>query len=187
MDRATYAVVLADLEAAGEGAGYYAFVVRTFEASHQLAFGDASEAARLYQQLRQNGFRQRRGSLQLSRVLISLATALADEDQLDEARVILLEALPHVQSCGRWASYAPGIAYLAAKRGRLATAARLLGSGDKNLLYAPEGRGANQRRCYERTFAILESTHTEEQLAAWLAEGEALGEAEFMRLVLEKG
>jgi len=178
--------VLADLERSGEGAGYVAFAIRRLQAAHAMAFAGAAEAIPLYRAVLEHGREQRAASFQMSLVLNGLAIALTEQDQLSEARALILEALPHIQLCGTSAFYAPGIAYLTAKRGRSDTAARLLGAADSNILNI-EARSVNARRCYARALAIVEAAHSEQQIAAWLKEGTAIGEEEFMRLVREEG
>jgi hypothetical protein len=184
--RGDFGSVLADLQAVGEGDGWIAFIIRIFEGQHEWIRGNAGEAVELLRALAEAGHRQRRGGFHMARLLANLAIALTDLDQLSQARVITLEVLPLIRSCGLWTSMAPGLAYLTAKRGRIDTAARLLGAADVHH-FNVDRRRFIQRRCHDKTLALIRSQYAEEQISAWRAEAAALGEEEFMRLVIEEG
>ena len=118
-------------------------------------------------------------------LLPQLAAALAETGRLDEARAVALEALTPLQHTAMRGDYAPELALVAARRGNVAVAARLLGAGDSRLARAGNRRPLLQRRAYERTLALLLAAHPKARIDEWMAEGASLGDEVFARLPVD--
>jgi hypothetical protein len=85
----------------------------------------------------------------------------------------------------RW-SYAPVLAFLAARRGRPDTAARLLAAGEARRARLGGRLDLIERRAELRVRELLTAAHVDDQLSAWFREGGALNEEEFDRLVMHE-
>ena len=176
---------LARLRAAGDGDGRGAFTLRTHLAEDSVLRGRFDEAAERFGGLAELGRRQRRDMYRMAFLLPQLAAALAETDRLDEARAVALESLTPLQHTALRGDYAPDLALVAARRGKVALAARLLGAGDSCLARAANRRPLLQRRAHERTLVLLLAAHPKAHVDAWLAEGASLGDEMFVRLPRE--
>ena len=173
------------LRAAGDGDGRGAFTLRTHLGEDSVLRGRFDEAAECFGALAELGRQQRRDMYRMAFLLPQLAAALAETDRLDEARAVALESLTPLQHTALRGDYAPDLALVAARRGKVALAARLLGAGDSCLARAANRRPLLQRRSRERTLALLLAAHPKERIDAWLAEGASLGDEVFVRLARE--
>jgi predicted ATPase/DNA-binding winged helix-turn-helix (wHTH) protein len=178
---------LARLRATGDGEGRGAFTLLTHLAEDSMLRGRFDEAAERFGALAELGRRQRRDIYRMGFLLPQLAAALAETGRLDEARAVALEALTPLQHTAMHGDYAPELALVAARRGDVALAARLLGAGDHCLARAGNRRQLLQQRAYERTRTLLLATQPKARVEAWVAEGAALGDAVFASLPVDLG
>jgi predicted ATPase/DNA-binding winged helix-turn-helix (wHTH) protein len=169
-------VALQRLEAAGEGDGRSAFVMRTDLAVDDLAQEHFEEARRRLEALADQGRRQRRDPHRMSVLMAHWALALAELDRPAEARAVVLEGLPHLQRTGLWGVYAPVIALVAATSGNTQSAAHWLGAGNAQLVRSGLCRSLIERRAELHLMTLLEAAHPKTQIDAWMAEGAALAD-----------
>jgi predicted ATPase/DNA-binding winged helix-turn-helix (wHTH) protein len=179
--------VLAQLDAAGQAEARSAFIARTDVALDALVQGHFDEACQRLEALADLGRRQRRDPLRMSVLTAHWALALAELGRLEEAHGVVREALPYLRRTGLWGVYAPVIALVAAGRGELATAARLLGAGDAQLVRSGLARSLLELRAATKVIERVADASGREQLDAWIAEGSELGESTFERLALGQG
>lgn len=177
---------LTRLEAKSDGEGFSAFMLRCDLADDSLMQERWDEAVQRLSVLAGIGRRQRRDLYSMSWALAPLALVLTELGQLAEARAVVLEALPVLKRTGTRSEYAPILAELAARRGRIDTAARLLGAGIAALKTAGGRRKPVQQRAYERALALVEAADGGHQMQAWLAEGATLDEEAIAQLVVDE-
>ena len=121
--------------------------------------------------------------MQLFRPLI---LALTELDRLDQAREVVVEAMPLVRWFGCRASWAPILALFAARRGRLDTAARLLAAGEARRARVGARLELIGRHANQKVRGLLAAAHADDQLSTWFREGAALNDEEFDRLVMHE-
>src|SRR5262249_7216678 len=122
--------MLTRLERDGLGAGRAAFTIGTHLAEECLLQGCYDDGVQRLLMLVDRGRRQRRDTMRMMLLFRPLIVALTELDRSDQAREVVVEAMPLVRWFDwRW-SYAPVLAFLAARRGRPDTAARLLAAGE---------------------------------------------------------
>ena len=164
---------MADLQAAGEGNGRWAFVIRSELAFDALWRGRLDEAA---QRLRELVDGAGVGDARL---------ALTETGRLDEAHQLAIEAAPQLVRTGLWVRFGAGYALLAAKAGRAQDAARMLGAVDAHRKRSGTRPTRNMAQVRERVVTSIAGCAGATQIGAWLGEGASLDGAAFMRLVVE--
>ncbi|MGJ7512694.1 ATP-binding protein, partial [Variovorax sp. GT1P44] len=124
---------LADLDAAGEGGGRWAFIVRSNLALEPLLRGEAGEAANRLQVLAEQGNLQGQGSEGLGQVLSYLVLALVQQGELGAASGAAINAAQHLKRSAQWPIFGSSLALLAAKLGNLKGAALMIGAIDARM------------------------------------------------------
>jgi hypothetical protein len=76
------------------------------------------------------------------------------------------------------------LAFLAERRGRPDTAARLLAAGEARRARVGGRLDLIEGRAEQRVRQLLAAAHADDQLTAWFREGGALNDEEFDRLVM---
>jgi hypothetical protein len=179
--------MLARLQREGDATGRAAFLIGTHMADDCLLQGRFEEGAARLQALVEQGRWQRRDALRMLLVLRSLGLALTEMGRLEQAREVIVEAVPLVRWFAfRGAGWAPIPALLAARRGRPDTAARLLAAGEVRRARIGGRLEFTVRHAEQQARGLLAATHTDDRLRAWFAEGAALGDEEFDRLVIHE-
>jgi predicted ATPase/DNA-binding winged helix-turn-helix (wHTH) protein len=184
-DRRELPAMLARLQKEGDIAGRAAFTIRTHLAADCLLQGRFEEAAERLLALAEQGRQQRRDSVRMLHVFRHLIVALAELKQLDHAHAVVVEAMPLVRWFGWRAEYSTVLGFFAAQRGRLDTAARLLAAGRARRASIGGRNELIGLHAEHRTRDLLAAAHGDEHLDAWFAEGSALTDEEFDRLVIE--
>ena len=115
-----------------------------------------------------------------------LILALTELDRLDQAREVVVEAMPLVRWFGFREVFAPILALFAARRGRPDTAARLLAAGEARRARVGGRLELIGRDAEQKVRGLLAAAHADDQLGAWFREGAALSDEEFDRLVMHE-
>ena len=184
--------ILTKLQREGNGAGRAAFTIGFHLAVDAVLNGRFEDGARRLLVLAEQGQRQRRDSTRMLQVFRPLILALTEIDRLDQARAVVVDAMPLVRWFGWRADYASAFAFFAARRGRPDTAARLLAAGEprrtRRTRRSRDGRPLElmERYADQRVRGLLAAAHTVDQLTAWFREGAALSDEEFDRLVIHE-
>jgi predicted ATPase/DNA-binding winged helix-turn-helix (wHTH) protein len=179
-------LVLARLERQGDGQGRAAFRIRTHLAEDDLTQGRLEEGAAQLVALAHRGRRQRRDAATMMLLFRPLILALTETSRLDQAREVVIDALPLMRWFAVRGSYAPILALFALRRGRPDTAARLMAAGEADRVRMGarlELVGQHAQLKVQRQLASLQS---EAQLSIWFREGGAISDEEFDRLVIEE-
>jgi hypothetical protein len=177
-------LILARLEREGDGAGRAAFRIGTHFAEDLLMQGRLEEGAERLLALAQQGRRQRRDAATMVLLFPSLILALTELHRLDQAREVVIEALPLVRWFAVRAEYAPLFALFALRRGHPEAAARLMAAGELRRAHSGARLELVARLAQKRVQELLVAAHPEDQLTTWLGAGAVLTDQEFDRLVI---
>lgn len=172
--------VLAGLRAIGEGEGRIALMLRTSIGQKLLLQRRFDEAAELLCSLCEQARRQHRDSNQMAWLLSGPGLALTAQGRLGQARGVLVEALPHLVRSGLLRPYAPPFAWLLAREGRCADAARLLGAASDPSFR----RRADIFHASVYTQELLAASAAPESVAAWVAEGAGMDHEALVAMLL---
>ena len=115
-----------------------------------------------------------------------LTLALTELDRLDQARNVVVEAMPLVRWFAWQGVFAPTLALFAARRGRRDTAARLLAAGEARRARVSGRLELMQRHAEQKVRGLIAAAHAEDQVSVWFREGAALTDEEFDRLVIHE-
>ena len=122
--------MLARLQREGDGGGRAAFRIATHLAEECLLQGRFEEGAERLLALAEQGRQQRRDVIRMMQLFRCLILALTELDRLDQARDVVVEAMPLARWFAWQGVFAPILALFAARRGRPDTAARVLAAGE---------------------------------------------------------
>jgi predicted ATPase len=175
--------MFARLQQEGDSTGRTAFAIGTLLAEDQLLHGQFEASAKGLLELAEQGRRQRTDTMRMMLLFPALILALTELDRLDEAREAVVEAMPLVRWFAWRGPVAPILALLAARRGRLATAARLLAAGEARV---GGGFSLIGRHAKRRALDLLARAHADDHLSIWAREGAAFNDDEFDRLVIDE-
>ena len=174
--------MLAKLQREGDSAGRAAFKIGIHLAEESLLRGLFEEAAQRLLALAQQGRQQRRDVVTMMLLFRSLILALTELDRLDQARDVVVEAMPSVRWFSFRETFAPVLALFAARRGRSDTAARLLAAGEARRARVGGRLELIDRLADQKVRGLLVAAHADDLLSAWFNEGAALNDEEFDRL-----
>jgi predicted ATPase/DNA-binding winged helix-turn-helix (wHTH) protein len=175
--------MLARLRREGDGEGRAAFTTGLFLAEDCLLRGGIEEAAQRLLELAELGRRQRRDSIRMMELFRTLVLALSELGRLDQAREVAVEALPLMRWFGWRGNYAPILALLAARSGRLDRAARVLAAGEGYRARIGGRLTLVGRYAEERVRDLLTARYCDAQLSTWSIEGAAMSDEDFDQLV----
>jgi hypothetical protein len=178
--------MLARLQREGDGGGRAAFAIATHLAEDCFLGGRLDESAQRLLALAEQGRRQRRDTLRMLQLSLPLILALTTLDRLDQARQVVLDAMPWVRWFGWRAISSPYLALYAARRGRLDTAARLAAAGEARRASVGGRLEVIGHVAERKVRGLLTTEHSADQLGVWFREGAALSDEEFDRLVLNE-
>ena len=178
--------MLARLQREGDSGGRAAFTIGTLLAEDCLLQGHFEESARRLLALAEQGRRQRRDAMRMMQLFRPLILALTELDRLDQAREVVVEAMPLVRWFDFRANYATVLALFAARRGRPDIAARLLAAGEARRARVGGRLELTGRHAEQKVRSLLAAAHSDAQLSAWFREGAALNSEEFDRLVIHE-
>ena len=179
--------MLTRLQREGDGAGRAAFTLHIYSAEDCLLQGRIEEAAQRLLALAEQGRRKRRDAMRMMQVFRPLILALTEIDRLDQAHEVVVEAVPLVRWFAWRGLFAPIPAFLAARRGRLNTAARMLAAGEERRARVGGRLELIGRHAEQKVRGLLAAAHvSDDQLNAWFREGAALNNEEFDRLVIHE-
>ena len=164
--------MLARLQREGDGAGRAAFRIGTHLAEECLLQGRFEEAAQRLLALAEQGRQQRRDAVRMMLLFRSLILALTELDRLDQARDVVVEAMPSV----RWFGFQGDLcAYPGLVRGTAAgapTPRRACWPRVRHAWHASAGRlELIGRHAEQKVRALLAAAHADDQLSAWFREG----------------
>jgi predicted ATPase/DNA-binding winged helix-turn-helix (wHTH) protein len=178
--------MLERLQEEGDGAGRAAFAISIQLAEQLLLQGRFAEGAQRLMALSEQGRRQRLDAMRVMLLYRSLILALTEIGRLDQAREVVVEAMPLVCRIGWRTAYAPVLALLAARRGRLDTAAHLLAAGEARRARVGGRLPFVERHAEQQVRHLLAAMHMDDPLSAWFRTGAALTNEEFDRLVIHE-
>jgi predicted ATPase len=144
----------------------------------RYALGDIDDSIRIVRELLESGRQSRR---QTTVALGNLAGYLLAQDRIDEARLAMIEGLRTARAVGHSASIARLVehaALMSALTGEPRRAARLLGYGRAFYARGSASREHTEDVTLARASALVVAALRADEIAALMAEGETLGEAE---------
>jgi predicted ATPase/DNA-binding winged helix-turn-helix (wHTH) protein len=179
--------MLARLQREGDGDGRAAFVIATCLGEDCLRQGLLEEAAQRFLALAEQGRRQRRDSATMVLLFRSLIVSLTELGRLDQAHEVVVEAMTSVRWFALRGFFAPIAAFLAARRGRFDTAARLLAAGEVRTARVGGHRETIRRNAEHKARGLIAAARvSDDQLSAWFREGAALSDEDFDRLMIQE-
>ena len=176
--------MLERLQSEGDGAGRAAFTISTLLAEDCLLQGRFEEGAQRLVALAEQGRRQRRDAMRMMLLFRPLILALTELDRLDQAREVIVEAMPLMRwFAGGRPTHLPRL--LRGTAGAPRHAARVLAAGEARRARIG-GRSELIGRHAEHKVRVCSSCDADDQLNAWFREGAAVNGEEFDRLVIHE-
>ena len=179
--------MLVRLQREGDGAGRAAFEIGTQLAEDCLLQGRFEEAAQRLLALAEQGRQQRRDAMRNDAAVSSLILALTELDRLDQAREVVVEAMPLVRWFGL-AGRTMRLSWPCSRHGagaptpRRACWLRVRHAGHASA----DASSSSERHAEQKVRGLLAAAQTDDQLSAWFREGAALNDEEFDRLVMHE-
>jgi len=154
----------------------YVLILHADMAAMQLRMGHPDEAAAQYRELATMTGRHARHGRTHALALAGMCAALLAQGEREAARDAAMEALVLLRRCGLFVAHADIFAWLLAEHGHLRTAAHLVGSADAYQRNRETGRDHVRQQARAGALARLAMRAHNEQVAAWVDDGAALGE-----------
>jgi predicted ATPase/DNA-binding winged helix-turn-helix (wHTH) protein len=154
----------------------YVLILLADMAAVHLKMGHAERAAEQYRTLAAKARGRASDGLTLSHALAGLTAALVAHGRFDDARSVAVEAVPLLHRSGLLVARSDIFAWLAAREGAAAAAARLLGAADAFHQRSESMRGPVELNIRAQVMGLLAAAHAAEDVAGWMAEGAAMDE-----------
>jgi tetratricopeptide (TPR) repeat protein len=152
----------------------YVLAIQLDIANLHLAMGSQEEALVLYRLMTSQARRDHFHRVTIAEAYVGFVTALMNQDDLEQAAQICLQALPHWRSSGIFLKHGDLLAWWLARIEKPLQAARMLGAANSFFATREIKREAIGQKNYDHAIRLLTKQVAPEQITLWMGESSGL-------------